>query len=157
MTTTTTTLSCKFPGCEMKDLKPETALVPAIKAIQQAEGGRPVTPAILANHVLCNEHGALGRGIAGGMFSYTETVNQLERRMAERAQAKTFFAKYAEPPRKAEPPKPVPAKPIARPQSLATPRPPASKTAMQIAFEKGGVTSALKPNGIAAEPKAATA
>ena len=61
-----TTLSCNFPGCEAKDLKPETALVPAIKAIQQAENGRPVSPAILASHVFCQEHGALGRSQAGG-------------------------------------------------------------------------------------------
>jgi hypothetical protein len=151
-----TPLSCNFPGCEAKNLKPETALVPAIKAIQQAEGGRPVITAMLANHVFCNEHGTLGRGVTGGMFSYVETVKQLERRLAERAEARTFFAKYTES-RKTELPKPVPAKPIASPQSPATPRPPAPKTAMQIAFEKGGATSVAKPNGIAPEPKAATA
>jgi hypothetical protein len=141
----TATLSCNFPGCEAKDLKPETALVPAIKAIQQAENGRPVTPAILASHVFCQEHGVLGRAQAGGMFSYTETVKRLEQRAAERTQAKTFFAKYGAPAQKPT----APGKPAAKPQ------PP--KTAMQIALEKGGVVKPATQKVVVIETSAVAA
>jgi hypothetical protein len=119
-----TTLACNFTGCLQKELQPETALVPAIKAIQQAEGGRPVTPATLASHVFCPEHAALGRGTTGGMFSYVETVKRLEQKAADRTAAKQFFAKYGEAPKK-----PVaPGKPA--------PRPNPGKNAMQLAFDR---------------------
>jgi hypothetical protein len=134
--TATTTLTCNFPGCETKDLKPETAMVPSIKAIRQAEGGKVVTPLMLAPHVLCADHAALGRGMGGGMFSYVETVQQLERREADRGKAPAYFARYMP---AVEPPKTKPGKPQAQPAP--------SKTAMQIAFERGGLAPGAKPNG----------
>ncbi len=123
----TTTLKCNFDGCGI-EVAPEKALVPRIEAIRQAEGKSSITPSDLARHVFCEEHGALGRGFTGGMFSYAETVKRLEQRAAERVQAKQFFAKYAEP-RKAAPGKPAP-------------KPESGKNAMQIAFERAKTAAA---------------
>lgn len=123
----TTTLTCNFPGCG-REVKPETALVPKIEAIRQAEGGKPISSDTLAKHVFCEEHGALGRGFAGGMFPYLKTVEHLEQRAKERTAAKSFFAKYGAP----APKQPAaPGKPTAKAQL--------TKTAMQIALERGGV------------------
>lgn len=93
---TTVTLTCNFPGCG-REVKPETALVPKIEAIRQAEGGKPISVETLARHVFCEEHGALGRSFAGGMFPYLKTVEQLEARARDRATANQFFAKYGAP------------------------------------------------------------
>ncbi len=126
----TTTLTCNFPGCG-REVKPETALVPKIEAIRQAEGGKPISTDTLAKHVFCEEHGALGRGFAGGMFSYVKSVEHLEQRAKERTAAKSFFAKYGAP---------APKQPAAPGKPAAKPEP--AKNAMQLAFDRAKVTSA---------------
>ena len=137
MTTTTAVFACSFPECEEKNLAPQKALFPSIKAILQAENGRPVTLATLASHALCPKHGGFARPHVGGTFSHAETAKWIEerdaRRAAERAVAEKFFVgKYAA--SAAKPKQAVPGKPAARPEP--------SKNAMQLAFEKAKVPQA---------------
>jgi hypothetical protein len=133
----TDTFACSFPGCEEKNLSRQKVLFPSIKAILQAENGRPVTLATLANHALCPRHSVLARPHVGGTFSHAETVKWIEerdaKRAAERATAEKFFAgKYA-----VSAPKPkqvMPGKPAAKPEP--------GKNAMQLAFDRAKVTPA---------------
>lgn len=144
--TTTIVFACSFLPCEEKNLAPQAASFPSIKAIMQAEKGRPITLATLASHALCPKHSALARPHVGGTFSHAETVKWFEdrdarraaeraaRREAERTAAEKFFAgKYGA---SAAKPKPqlMPGKPAPQPE------PP--KNAMQLAFEKAKVAVA---------------
>lgn len=135
----TNAFSCNFLGCETKNLAPETALVPSIKAIRQAEDGRRVTPEILAKHAFCKDHAALGRAQAGRMFSYLETVRQLEQHAAQlakdRATASQVFAKYGGVPKKTSAP--------GKPTAPSSPRRPSPRSdAMKNAFVNAGIVNA---------------
>lgn len=126
-----TTFACNFTGCEEKNLAPETAVFPSLKAIQQAESGRPVSVGTLAWHALCHRHAALVRPHVGGTFPYGETVKRIEERDAERAAARAYCQRYGA---SVEKPKSAPGRPAAKPE--------APKNAMQLAFEKAKAAAA---------------
>lgn len=93
----TNTLACAFPGCDAKNITPEKAWVPELKAIRQAEG-KALASSDLERHVHCETHVNLARKEGVKMFRYSETFSELERRTLERTKAKGHFAKYALPP-----------------------------------------------------------
>lgn len=138
-----TTLACTFTGCTHQ-VTAEKALVPAIQAIKQAEGGKNPSPADVAKHIYCEEHAQLARGAAQiRMYSYLETVQEIERRSKEKAEARAFFAKYAVP----EAPKPQPGKPANNGNRNGNG---VKGNVMQIALQKAGLqTVKLKGEKVA--------
>lgn len=131
-----TTFACSFPECG-RQVPAESASVPAIEAVRQAEGGRAISIADLSRHVLCQEHAAAARGLGRlRMFSLADTTRELERRVAERQKAKTFFARYAAPASLA------PGKPQVR-------QVPVRDGQLAAALMKVGLAPGAKPNGAA--------
>ena len=96
MTTTVTSLACVCPGCETK-IPAEKAWVPEIRAIRQAEGGKPIVPSDLVRHVHCDADASFARQMKVKMFRYLDTVAEMEKRAEERARVRGHFAKYALP------------------------------------------------------------
>lgn len=134
-----TTLACTFTGCS-HHVSAEKAMVPAIQAIKQAESGKNPSPADVAKHIYCEEHAQIARSAAQiRMYSYLETVQEVERRSKERAEAKTFFAKYAVP----EVQKPTPGQPVKNGNRNGAG---AKGNVMEIALQKAGLRTA-KPKG----------
>lgn len=88
-------LACSFSGCREKELLPEFAWVPELKAIRQAEGRKP-SPSHLAKHAFCRTHASLARETHGvKMYPYIKTLAELERRQAEEEAGRDFFSRYA--------------------------------------------------------------
>ena len=134
-----TTLACTFMGCTHQVLA-EKAMVPAIQAIKQAEGGKNPSPADVRKHIYCEEHAQLARGAAQiRMYSYLETVTEVKRRSKEKAEARTFFAKYAV----SETPKPNPGQPVKNGNRNGNG---AKGNIMQVALQKAGLQM-VKPKG----------
>src|SRR3989344_4390677 len=84
-------LKCTFPNCCKARLEPNRAMVPAMQAVRNANGGQPVTVADLAKFALCGRHGHMARKEGVQVFSYTGTATLLERRAAERESARVHF------------------------------------------------------------------
>ena len=134
-----TTLACTFTGCTHQVLA-EKAMVPTIQAIKQAEGGKNPSPADVAKHIYCEEHVQIARNAAQmRMYSYLETVKEVERRSEEKAKARTFFAKYAVP----EAQKPNPGKPVNNGNQNGNR---VKGNIMQAALQKAGL-QVVKPKG----------
>jgi hypothetical protein len=134
-----TTLACTFMGCTHQ-VSAQKAMVPAIQAIKQAEGGKNPSPADVAKHIYCEEHAQIARSaVQIRMYSYLETVREVERRSKERAEARAFFAKYAV----SEAPKPNPGKPVNNRNRNGNGT---KDNVMRIALQKAGLQT-VKPKG----------
>ncbi len=90
-------MPCKFEGCGIANLAPETGNVPLIKFIANLLKRR-VLVRDLEGHVYCERHTKVLREQGVVLFTYAETVVELERRAAnyaaERETARSIAAAY---------------------------------------------------------------
>lgn len=86
-------LRCQVPGCSITMVE-SLAFVPAIQAIRKATG-KPVRPASLADHAVCEQHAKAGRREGVKMYPFATTVAELERRAEQREKEQSFFQVYS--------------------------------------------------------------
>ena len=89
------TIRCTVPGCT-KNLPAESMWIPAVKALQAANGGRRVALVDFPSYALCGHHGHLLRQEGVRVYRYAETVER-ERQDAEHRTAEALsFRHYAQ-------------------------------------------------------------
>ncbi len=85
--------NCTVEKCPVK-LEPATAWVPSLQAIRKVIG-KVVESVELKKHIFCGRHARALREEGLRMYSYTSTLQELERRQGEREAERDAVGRYS--------------------------------------------------------------